>query len=207
MIWRDTPETGTSRERLADQLLEDVPSLCGNPDLAFHPPLNEAAQGVALYLDQIEVIPESMNLRHSRELLAGALDAAGETTLARRLRLFGNRIIYPARWTACGHETVWVLDLRHLITPSDAGMEMILFERVRIVLATFSDVWDATSGQGFLGLKGLAITSSLILGATTLPRKRQALSSEIRALCTRHLGHFQMQRGWRTMPALLTLLS
>lgn len=207
MIWQDTPEAGTSRERIALQLLEDVPALCGNPDLALHPPLNEAAQGVALYLDQIEVIPESMDLRHSRELLARALEASGETTLARRIRLFGNRIIYPAIWTACGRETLWVLDLSQLISPCDTGMEIILFERIRIVLATFADVWDPTSGKGFLGLKGLPLTTALLLGNATLPRKKQALSSEIRSLCVRHLGHFQTQREWQTIPALLTLLS
>lgn len=207
MIWQDTPQAGTTRERLADQLLDDVPELCGNPALASHHSLTEAAQGVALYLDQIEVIPESMDRGQSREMLARALDAAGETTLARRIRLFGNRIIVPAIWTACGRETVWVLDTRQLVSPDDAGMEMILFERVRIVLATFSDVWDATSGQGFLGLRGLDSTAAVILGPAPSARRRQALTTEIRGLCTRYLTHFQVQRGWQTAPAMLTLLS
>jgi len=208
MIWQDDiPPAGTSRDKLAGQLLDDVPSLCGNPTLADFVPLAEAVQGVALYLDQIEVIPESMDMRRSREMLAQALDAAGEGTLARRIRLFGNRIIYPATWIACGHETVWVLDVRQLLVPNDAGMEMILFERIRIVLATFSDVWDATSGQGFLGLKGLDATTAVILGSSATPRSTRALISEIRTLSARHLNQFHVQRKWKAVPAILTLLS
>jgi len=207
MIWQDTPNTGTARDRIAGQLLDDVPVLCGNPMLASHPTLAEAANGVALYLDQIEVIPEEMEPRQSRELLAHALDAAGEGGLARRIRLFGNRIIYPATWLACGRETVWVLDIRQLIATPDTGMELILFERIRIVLATFSDVWDATSGRGFLGLKGLVPTVETVMGTDAPPRLIRQLTSEIRALCARHLASFQTQRGWQTAPTLLTLLS
>lgn len=206
MIWQDFNTAGTTREQIADRLLTDVPTLCGNPALAAHAPLAEAAQGVALYLDQIEVIPEELDPRQSRELLAHALDAAGEGVLARRIRLFGNRIIYPASWIACGRETVWVLDTRHLITSRDAGMEMILFERARIVLATFADVWDATSGRGFLGLKGLDVTAATVLGSTTSDRALRALTLELRALALRHLELFRIQRGWDTAPAILTLL-
>ncbi|MEI6563207.1 MAG: hypothetical protein WCO42_02735 [bacterium] len=207
MIWQDTTLAGTVRERIADYLLSDVPALCGNPALGSHPPLTEAAQGVALYLDQIEVIPEEMDPRQSRELLAHALDAAGEGVLARRIRLFGNRVIYPASWIACGREIVWVLDTRHLITSRDAGMELILFERIRIVLATFADVWDATSGQGFLGLKGLAVTAASVLGESASERSVRELTLEIRNLAGRHLDHFQNQRGWTMTPTRITLLS
>ena len=207
MIWQDSNFAGTTREKIADRLLTDVPSLCGNPALASHLPLAEAAQGVALYLDQIEVIPEELDPRQSRELLAHALESAGENVLARRIRLFGNRVIYPASWIACGRETVWVLDTRQLITSRDAGMEMIFFERIRIVLATFADVWDATSGQGFLGLKGMEISAATILGPAPSPRALQALTAEFRALAARHLDHFRTQRGWASAPAILTLLA
>lgn len=207
MIWQDDIHAGTARDRIAGQLLDDVPALCGNPALASHAPLAEAAQGVALYLDQIEVIPEEMNLRQSRDLLAQALDAAGEGALARRIRLFGNRIIYPATWIACGRETVWVLDTAALISPPDSGMEMILFERIRIVLATFSDVWEAKSGHGFLGLKGLETTAAILLGESANSRTIRAMSLEIRTWCARHLDHFRARYGWTATPAILTLLS
>lgn len=207
MIWQDTPLAGTSREKIADQILDDVPALCGNPALASHPPLAAAAHGVALYLDQIEVIPEAMDPRQSREMLAQALEMAGEGTLARRIRLFGNRIITPATWIACGRETVWVLDTRPLTAATDTGMEIILFERIRIVLSTFSDVWDTTSGQGFLGLKGLDATAAALLGPAATPRAIRHLTTEIRSLCARHLANFQAQRQWRQAPAILTLLS
>ncbi len=206
MIWQDSIISGTSREKIADRLLTDVPALCGNPALASHPPLAEAAQGVALYLDQIEVIPEELDPRQSRELLAHALDAAGEVALARRIRLFGNRIIYPASWIACGRETVWVLDTRQLITSRDAGMELIFFERIRIVLSTFADIWDSSSGRGFLGLKGMEVTAAIILGPAPSKRSLQALTSEMRALAARHLEYFLTQRGWDVAPAILTLL-
>jgi hypothetical protein len=207
MIWQDDTTLGTARARIAGHLMEDVPALCGNSALASHGPLAEAAQGVALYLDQIEVIPEELDLRQSRDLLAQALAASGEAALARRIRLFGNRIIYPATWIACGRETVWVLDTRQLMDPMDFGMELILFERIRIVLATFSDVWDVTSGQGFLGLKGLETTAALLLGQAAAGRTTRNLTHEIRGLCARQLDHFQKQRAWQATPAILTLLA
>lgn len=207
MIWQDFKGAGTARSRIADRLLTDVPALCGNPALASHFPLAEAAQGVALYLDQIEVIPEELDPRQSRELLAHALDAAGEAVLARRIRLFGNRIIYPATWIACGRETVWVLDTRQLITSRDAGMEMIIFERMRIVLATFADVWDATSGRGFLGLKGMDVTAAIILGSASARRSLRTLALELRSLAAQHLESHSKQRGWNEPPAILTLLN
>ena len=207
MIWQDDPITETARARIAGHLMEDVPALCGNPALAAHGALAEAAQGVALYLDQIEVIPEELDLRQSRDLLAQALAASGEAALARRIRLFGNRIIYPATWIACGRETVWVLDTRQLMDPMDFGMELILFERIRIVLATFSDVWDATSGQGFLGLKGVETTAALLLGQAAAGRTTRNLTHEIRGWCARQLDHFQKQRAWQTTPAIVTLLA
>lgn len=207
MIWQDTALAGTPRERLADQILDDVPALCGNPALAGHPVLAHAAHGVALYLDQIEVIPEEMNPGQSREMLAQALDMAGERALARRIRLFGNRIITPATWVACGRETVWVLDTRPLAAPADSGMEMILFERIRIVLTTFADVWDATAGRGFLGLKGLETTAATVLGPSASARTLRPLTTELRARCARHLALLQAQRGWQAAPAILTLLA
>ncbi len=207
MFWQDNNSADSARERIAGRILDDIPVLCGNPELASHASLAEAAHGVALYLDQIEVIPEEMDHLQSRDMLAQALDAAGEGTLARRIRLFGNRIIYPATWIACGRETVWVLDVRQLIAPQDTGMELILFERIRIVLTTFSDVWDAASGKGFLGLKGLDATSAILLGDAATPRATRALSTEIRTLCARHLDHFKTQHEWKTRPAILTLLA
>jgi hypothetical protein len=206
MIWQDFKNSGSTREKIADRLLTDVPSLCGNPALASHPTLTEAAQGVALYLDQIEVIPEELDPRQSRELLANALDAAGEGALARRIRLFGNRIIYPATWIACGRETVWVLDTRQLLTSRDTGMELIFFDRIRIILSTFADVWDATAGRGFLGLKGMEVTASIILGPGTSGRSLRTLTQELNALAAQHLDHFRTRRGWDAVPAILTLI-
>ena len=207
MFWPDHNAAGDARDRITGRILDDIPALCGNPGLAAHASLAEAARGVALYLDQIEVVPEEMDPRQSRDMLARALDAAGERILARRIRLFGNRIIYPATWIACGRETVWVLNLRQLIAPSDAGMEMILFDRIRIVLTTFSDVWDAAEGRGFLGLKGLDATSAILLGEAATLRTIRELSAEIRARCDQHLGQFRTQRNWNTAPAILTLLA
>ena len=207
MIWQDTAHTGTARDKIAGQLLEDVPSLCGNKTLSANSSLHQAVQGVALYLDQVEVIPEEIDPRQSRELLAHALETAGESGLARRIRLFGNRIIYPATWIACGGETVWVLDTRQLLAPRDAGMELIFFERMRIVLSTFADVWDAASGKGFLGLKGLPAATGTLLGPASAVSASRRLMAETRHLCATHLIRFQSQRGWRTSPAILTLLS
>jgi hypothetical protein len=84
---------------------------------------------------------------------------------------------------------------------------MIFFERIRIVLATFADVWDATSGKGFLGLKGMEVSATIILGAAASPRSVRPLTLEFRSLAARHLDYFRIRRGWDTAPAILTLLA
>lgn len=206
MIWQDEILDATAQARLAERLLEDVPSLCGNPSLAAHGPLTEAVAGVALYLDRIEIIPEEMDLRQSRDLLAQALDAAGEPVLARRIRLFGNRVIYPARWTACGDRVVWILDVSQLITPDDGVMEMILFDRIRTVLATFADVWDATTGEGTLALKGTPKAALDLLGTAAKPGRTAALTRELVACCRGAMESFGKQRNWSTNPSVMTLM-
>jgi hypothetical protein len=206
MIWQDESLDATAQARLAERLLEDVPSLCGNPALAAHGPLTEAVAGVALYLDRIEIIPEDMDPRLSRDLLAQALDAAGEPGLARRIRLFGNRVIYPARWTACGDRTVWILDVSQLLTPADGLLEMMLFDRVRTVLSTFADVWDATAGEGILALKGSPKAAAALLGPDAKPGRAAALARELGARSRAALEALGPYRNWNTSPDVMIVM-
>ncbi|MEI6149241.1 MAG: hypothetical protein WCS01_09120 [bacterium] len=206
MIWRAELQDDTaSRTRLADTLLDQIPSLCGNPSLANSSALTEAALGVAEYLDQQNATPHNLTPRHSCALVSRALEATGEATLARRLLLFGSSIVYPASWVVAGRQTVWVFDVGRLLAPRDPGMEMALFERFRLTLNTFADVWDGTSGKGVLGLKGLPDAARFVLGREARVARVRILTTELHRLSAGLLDEQRCRRQWKHTPFVMSL--
>lgn len=206
MIWQsDLQDDGVSQQSLTNTLLEQIPALCGNPSLVKSNVLTEAAVGVAAYLDQQEKTPRDLTPRRSCALVSQALEATGEATLARRLRIFGSSAVYPASWVVTGHQTVWVLDVARLLTHQDPPMEIALFGRLLSALTTFADVWDGTSGQGVLGIKGLSASARFVLGREACVPRIQDLTAELHQLGVRHLELLRHRRQWMHTPAVMSL--
>ncbi len=202
----NTPDTTEAwRDDLADRLLEQAPALCGNPGLAASPSICEAAQGVAAVLRDRETFPHELDPHTTCTLMSHALQAAGETSLARRLHLAGTASVYAASWVTAGQDTVWTLDVKRLVAGDGPSMELILFERLRAILGDYADVWDATRGRGVVGLKGLNDVAASILGSHTTPSATRLLSGEMRDYCARLLDQQRQKRGWSSTPAIMSV--
>lgn len=202
----DTTDTAAAwHNDLTDRLLEQAPALCGNPGLAASPTLCEAAQGVAAVLRERETFPQELDPHTACTLMSRALNAAGETSLARRLHLAGTSSVYAASWITAGQDTVWTLDVKRLTAGDSPCMELILFELLRGMLNDYADVWDATSGRGVVGLKGLNDVAVSILGARTTPLAIRLLTGEMRDYCARQLDRQRQQRGWNSTPVIMSV--
>jgi hypothetical protein len=190
---------------LTDRLLEQAPSLCGKPELANSPPVCEAAQGVAALLREQDTFPHELDPHTSCKLMSRALEAAGESSIARRLHLAGTSSVYAASWITAGQDTVWTLDITKIISHATPCTELLLFGHLRTLLHDYADVWDATSGRGVMGLKGLNIVAASILGSHNTPLAIQLLTNEIRDYCARQLDQKRHQRGWDSTPVILSV--
>jgi hypothetical protein len=167
--------------------------------------LTEAAFGVAAYLDQQQAVPQALTPHHSCALVSHALSAAGDDVLARRLRIFGSSLVYPASWVVTGDQTVWILDVGRLLAPHDPRMEMALFDRFQSALNAFADVWDGTQGRGVLGLKGLSAAARFVLGHAAPNARIKRLAMELHRLGGRHLEMVRHQRRWEYTPTVMSL--
>ncbi len=205
MIWQDPSDTPPARDRIADRLLGQIPDLCGNPALVDSPILAEAASGVAAYLDQRRAALKDLTPARSCTLVAHALEAAGNRDLARRLRIFSTALVYRDAWAVTGAETIWVVDAGQLLMPADPRVEIVLFERLRSVLTSFADVWDATHGHGIVGLKRLVDSARDVLGPRAHMQRVKDLAAELQCVGGLHLDRLRAQRGWQATPSLLRL--
>lgn len=190
---------------MADHLLEHAPALCGNPALASSPTLCEAAQGVAAILAEQQTVPHEVDPHTACTLMSRALEASGESSLARRLHLAGTSSVYAASWITAGRDTVWTLDVRKLAPDNSPCMELVLFERLRVWLTDYADVWDATGGRGVVGLKGLSDVAASILGTLPAAFASRLLAAELRDYCASLLDRQRRQRGWHSTPLIMSV--
>jgi len=72
------------------------------------------------------------------------------------LPYFSAGIIRPAEWAGAQLDRMWTLDFGRLTLPDTDRHEILLYQAVRTLTEHMAVFWDATSGEGVLGLKGLA---------------------------------------------------
>lgn len=106
----------------------------------------------------------------------------------------GARVLRPARSASAGADPCWTLELAGLTTPAGDLAEIGLPVRVRRVLAGTAEIWDRTSGGGWLGI------------ARPPPGAADHLARLIRrdlpGLCRLVLARLQAERGWTRCPAV-----
>ncbi|HSR87763.1 MAG TPA: hypothetical protein VLL07_02320 [Pontiella sp.] len=118
------------------------------------------------------------------------------------LPYFSLGIVRPADWAGAQLDRMWILDLG-LIRLSDAEKhEMMLYGSLRALIGSMAVFWDATGGEGVLGVKGLAsfnVESGL--------RQRQTFTTADDLL--EYIGKLFLQqrelRRWHAVPSLLNL--
>ena len=71
------------------------------------------------------------------------------------LPYFSMGIIRPADWAGAQLDRMWTLDFSRLALSDAERHEMMLYRSIRAIIESMYVFWDATSGEGMLGLKGL----------------------------------------------------
>ena len=97
---------------------------------------------------------------------------------------------------------MWTLDFSRLVLSDTEKHEMMLYRSIRAIIEKMVVFWDATQGEGILGLKGLDTmdVESGVRRAQTLTTDTDLLGY-VADLFTRE----QEARGWGTVPVLLNL--
>ena len=118
------------------------------------------------------------------------------------LPYFSRGVIRPADWAGAQLDRMWMLDFDRLILAEDEKHEMVLYRSIRAILEHMFVFWDATEGEGVLGLKGLAA-----LNVETQSNHRFTLTKTDDLLD--YISDLFIQqkapRNWRSMPSLLNL--
>lgn len=210
MIWNTpTPLSSRRENALAAHILETVPRACAQGALASQFRVAEAAQGVAAYLAmpenaEVGALPDTARLC---ELLAAALEASGDRALACRIRAFGSAVVYAGQWHAAPGVTVWVLNVGRLIDPGESGMELLLFERLRQLIDSMADVWDAAAGHGILGLRDLRSAARRLVPPNARASRIETAADTLRGFCGDRLEVLRHQRRWAVAPVVMCLHS
>ncbi len=117
------------------------------------------------------------------------------------LPYFSLGIIRPADWAGAQLDRMWTLDFGRLALADAEKHEMMLYRSIRVLAEKMFVFWDATGGEGILGLKNLSALN------VDVEEKKQTLTTPddlleyIADLFARETG----QREWHATPSLLCL--
>lgn len=117
------------------------------------------------------------------------------------LPYFSRGIIRPAEWAGAQLDRMWTLDFGRLTLADSERHEMMLYRSIRVLIEKTFIFWDATDGEGILGLKAL---SSLNVGSC---EKKQTLTAadDLLEYIADLLKQHQLERKWGAVPTLLNL--
>lgn len=118
------------------------------------------------------------------------------------LPYFSLGVIRPADWAGARLDRMWVLDFTRLSLSDSERHEMMLYRSIRVIMDKLYVFWDATKGEGILGLKGLGLFN--VEGAVrqdTAITTADNLVQYISDLLNRQVE----MRGWTGVPSLLNL--
>jgi hypothetical protein len=118
------------------------------------------------------------------------------------LPYFSLGIIRPGDWAGAQLDRMWTLDLGRLVLSDSEKHEMLLYGSLRAMIENMVVFWDATGGEGVLGLKGLAS-----FNVESNPRQRQTFTSADDLI--EYMSNLFLQqkalRNWQAVPSLLNL--
>ena len=118
------------------------------------------------------------------------------------LPYFSMGIIRPADWAGAQLDRMWTLDFGRLHLSEAERHEIMLYRSIRALIEKMFVFWEATRGEGILGLKSLSA-----LNVEEGGRGAPPLTSED-ALLEYIADVFKQQsveRKWETVPSLLNL--
>lgn len=118
------------------------------------------------------------------------------------LPYFSRGIIRPADWAGAQLDRMWTLDFGRLLLFDAEKHEMMLYRSIRAIVENMFVFWEATEGEGVLGLKGLST-----LNVEEGSRRKQTLTATDDLL--EYIADLFLQekdrRGWRAIPTLMKM--
>lgn len=117
------------------------------------------------------------------------------------LPYFSRGIIRPAEWAGAQLDRMWILDFGRLALTDSERHEMMLYRSIRALIEKTFIFWDATDGEGILGLKAL---SSLNVDSC---EKKQTLTTadDLLEYVADLFKQHQLVHRWGAVPTLLNL--
>ena len=118
------------------------------------------------------------------------------------LPYFSLGIIRPADWAGARLDRMWTLDFGRLSLTEAERHEMMLYRTIRALLEQMFVFWDATGGEGILGLKNL---TALDVEAAGAARQTLTSASDLLEYVSDLFSQQLAERSWETVPSLLNL--
>ncbi len=118
------------------------------------------------------------------------------------LPYFSLGIIRPADWAGAQLDRMWTLDLGRLALSESERHEMMLYRTLRSIIENMFGFWDATRGEGVLGLKGL---HSFNVEPSGRQPQTFTTTDDLLGYIEDLLRQQKDARQWQCVPALLNL--
>ena len=118
------------------------------------------------------------------------------------LPYFSLGVIRPADWAGARLDRMWTLDFSRLELADAERHEMMVYRSVRMLAEAMLVFWDATGGEGILGLKGL---SAMTVSGRCEGGQAGATPGDLLDYIDSLLHRHQPLRKWNTCPSLLNL--
>ncbi len=116
------------------------------------------------------------------------------------LPYFSHAILRPANWAGAQLDRMWMLDFGRLVLADAERHEMMLYCSVRMMIEKTFVFWDATEGEGLLGLKNLAA-----LNVDERRKQTLTMKDDLLDYITDLFKQQMPLRNWTTVPSLLNL--
>lgn len=118
------------------------------------------------------------------------------------LPYFSMGVIRPADWVGAQVDRMWVLDFDRLVLSDEEKHEMMLYRSIRAILEYMFVFWDATAGEGVLGVKGLA---SLNVDSGTRVKQTLTASGDLLEYISDLFLRQKESRSWQAVPSLMNV--
>ncbi|MDZ8117957.1 hypothetical protein [Pontiella agarivorans] len=118
------------------------------------------------------------------------------------LPYFSLGVIRPADWAGAQLDRMWTLDFSILHLSEAEKHEMMLYRTIRAIVDHMYVFWDATSGEGVLGLKGL---DSFNVEEGVRSKQTLTQRADLLDYIADLFGRQNVSRKWSAVPSLLNL--
>ncbi|MBI3985657.1 MAG: hypothetical protein HY343_01955 [Lentisphaerae bacterium] len=119
--------------------------------------------------------------------------------------LIGRRVVRAWASAVFRAETLWVVDMERLVTAAGTDLELAVFKALTVLMDGLGCVWDATQGEGVLGLRCLGRAAQRLCPGARGRRRRCLLQRDILGLIREKLEQRRLLKHWAASPQIVRL--